>query len=566
VTFDRTQGPTQVRAVVEAATSDAAPFDPWEEIEQREGPLAVGRMRLMGVYDDRQRNRFMLRVRIPGGHIDADQLDAVAGIIRDFGNGWEGAVEPDRFGEITTRQDIQIHWVPVAEIMDMYDRLLSVGITTRGACADTVRNVTGCPYAGVSPDEPFDVTPYILAVHEYFLFNPLNLTLPRKFKIAVEGCPLDCAQVPVNDIGLYAKMQGGQRGFAVWAGGGLGSQPYLAQHTVDFIPDTDALIWCEAIVRIQHRHGERKNRSRARMKYVVKKMGLDKFRQAVRDEVARVEAERGDELRAEVREALELHQVPAAVAAPAKRVPELPGFAEWAATNVRPQRQDGYRAAIVQLPLGDITTEQMRALGAIARRFGNGTLRATDDQNVIVPWIAEAALPAVHAALVAVELGNPDVSTINDVVSCPGMDYCSLAITRSMGMAERIRAHLLHDGEGFAARLGVFGVKISGCPNSCGQHHVGDIGLTGHTVKEDDGLQRPYYSILVGGSVGEGRGRIGKRLGRYREEDASAAVAALARYYEKERGAGERFPEFVDRIGLPRLTDVAKSAIAAESV
>jgi sulfite reductase (NADPH) hemoprotein beta-component len=329
---------------------------------------------------------------------------------------------------------------------------------------------------------------------------------------------------------------------------------------IDFIPDTDLLIWCEAIVRIQHRHGERKNRSRARMKYVVKRMGLEKFRQAVRDEVARVDAERGEELRAEVRETIALHREPAPAAAPAASVPAQPGFAEWASTNVRPQRQTGYRAVLVQLPLGDVTSEQMRGLANVARRFWNGTLRATDDQNLVLPWVAEAAVPGVYAALVALELGNPDVSTINDVVSCPGMDYCSLAITRSMGMAERIRAHLLQDGEGFAARLGTFGVKISGCPNSCGQHHVGDIGLTGHTVTEDDGVQRPYYSILVGGSVGEGRGRIGKRVGRYREEDASAAVAALARVYQRERSAGETFPAFVDRVGLPRLGEIAAGA------
>jgi sulfite reductase beta subunit-like hemoprotein len=503
-----------------------------------------------GLYYQLDHTSHMQRIKLPGGIMTADQIDVLADVTDRYGRG---------IAHFTTRQDIQIHWVPVAQIMDMYDRLLAVGITTRGACADTVRNVTACPYAGVSPDEPFDVTPYLLAIHEYFLFNPLNLTLPRKFKIAVEGCPLDCAQVPVNDIGLYAKVRDGQRGFTVYAGGGLGSQPFLSQHITDFIPDGDVLIWCEAIVRIQHRHGERKNRSRARMKYVVKKMGLDGFKRAVRDEVARVEAERGAELRAEIHEAIALHRDPAPAAAPSSRGPAAEGFDRWVATNARPQKQAGYRSALVQLPLGDLTSDQMRALGDIARRFGNGTLRATDDQNVVVPWVAEAALPAVHAALVAAELANPDVSTINDVVSCPGMDYCSLAITRSMGMAERIRAHLLQDGEGFAARLGAFGVKISGCPNSCGQHHVGDIGLTGHTVTEDDGVQRPYYSILVGGSVGEGRGRIGKRVGRYREEDASAAVAALARFYERERAADERFPEFVDRVGLPRLTAVAEA-------
>jgi sulfite reductase beta subunit-like hemoprotein len=509
-----------------------------------------------GLYYQLDHTSHMQRIKLPGGRMTAEQLDVLADVTDRYGRG---------IAHVTTRQDIQIHWVPVAEIMDMYDRLLAVGITTRGACADTVRNVTGCPYAGVSPDEAFDVSPYLLAVHEYFLFNPLNLTLPRKFKIAVEGCPLDCAQVPVNDIGVYAKLRDGRRGFTIYAGGGLGSQPYLGQLMAEFVPDVDLLIWCEAIVRIQHRHGERKNRSRARMKYVLKRMGLEKFRQAVHDEVARVEAERGQELRAEVRESVALHAEPAPVVAAPRRTPAVAGFEHWRSTNTRPQRQPGYRAVLVQLPLGDITSDQMRALADVARRYGNGTVRATDDQNVVVPWVGDEAAAAVHAALVAVDLGNPDVSTINDVVSCPGMDYCSLAITRSMGMAERIRAHLLQDGEGFAARLGTFGVKISGCPNSCGQHHVGDIGLTGHTVTEADGTQRPYYSILVGGSVGEGQGRIGKRLGRYREEDASAAVAALARLYAREREPGERFPAFVDRIGLPRLTASAEAAIGAAS-
>src|SRR5262252_6019338 len=286
-----------------------------------------------GLYYQLDHTSHMQRIKLPGGRLTADQVDVLADVADKYGRG---------IAHITTRQDIQIHWVPVEQIMGMYDQLLTAGITTRGACADTVRNVTACPYAGVSPDEPFDVSPYLLAVHEYFLFNPLNLTLPRKFKIALEGCPLDCAQVPVNDIGVYAKVRDGRRGFLVYAGGGLGSQPYLAQHLIDFIPDTDLLIWCEAIVRIQHRHGERKNRSRARMKYVVKRMGIEKFRQAIRDEVARVDAERGHELRAEVRESVAGYRDPAPVKGTMPAQPD-PGFGRWAATNVRSQKQTGYR-------------------------------------------------------------------------------------------------------------------------------------------------------------------------------------------------------------------------------
>src|SRR5437870_6010219 len=248
-----------------------------------------------GLYYQLDHTSHMQRIKIPGGLLSAEQLEGMADIADRYGRG---------IAHVTTRQDIQVHWIPVDGIMDMYDRLLKVGITTRGACADSVRNVTACPYAGTAPTEPFDVGPYCLAIHEYFLFNPLNLTLPRKFKIAIEGCVHDCAQGPVNDIGLYAKERDGARGFSVFAGGGLGAQPFLAKPIHDFVPAEDLLVWCEAIVRIQHRHGERKNRSRARMKYLVKRLGLEKFRAAIEAEVSRVAAERGEELRTQVRETL----------------------------------------------------------------------------------------------------------------------------------------------------------------------------------------------------------------------------------------------------------------------
>lgn len=504
-----------------------------------------------GLYYQLDHTSHMQRIKVPGGYLTADQMDALAEVTDLYGRG---------VSHVTTRQDLQIHWVPVGEIVDMYERLLAVDITTRGACSDAVRNVTGCPYAGISPDEPFDVTPYYFAIHEYFLFNPLNLTLPRKFKIAVEGCPEDCAQCPINDIGVYAKVRDGRQGFSVWAAGGLGAQPFLAVQVAEFVPADDVLVWCEAIVRVHHRLGERKNRSRARLKYVAKKQGAEKFRATVEAEAARVDAERGAALRSEVRTFVAEYAI-APVTNPApEAVAPGPGYERWKTTNTRPQRQPGHRAALVQLPLGDITADQMREVAAIARRHGNATLRTTNDQNLVLPWIPEAALPAVHRELVACGLGNPDVSTVHDVVSCPGMDYCSLAITRSMGMAERLRAALPDDpatGDDVALRLGRFGIKISGCPNSCGQHHVGDIGLTGHSVTEPDGRQHPYYSILIGGGVGEGQARVGARLGRFREEDAPVAIAALVRHFDAERQNGETFAQFVQRVGAKALGAIA---------
>jgi len=505
-----------------------------------------------GLYYQLDHTSHMQRIKVPGGLLDAAQLEALAEVTDRWGRG---------ITHVTTRQDLQIHWVPVGEIIDMYELLLGVGITTRGACADTVRNVTGCPYAGVSPAEPFDVSPYTLAIHEYFIFNPLNLTLPRKFKIAVEGCPEDCAQIPINDIGYYAKLVDGVPGFSVWAGGGLGAQPYLAIPVSDFIPAEDVLIWSEAIVRVQHRHAERKNRKRARMKYVVKRLGEERFRELVLEQVAAVDAERGEELRQEVRTMVAEYRLPDGAASPAA-APSVEGFEAWKRTNVRAQKQPDRWSVDIRVPLGDVTSEELRALARLATEFGNGTLRATNDQNFVLPSVATAALPALHAALAGIGLADPDVHTITDVVSCPGMDYCSLAITRSMGVAERIRTTLMADpstGNGFAAELGPFTVKVSGCPNSCGQHHVGNIGLTGHNVKGEDGVERPHYSILAGGSVGEGLGRVGVRVGRFPEEQTPGAITALAKFYEKERRSGETFPTFVERVGRDELAAVAEA-------
>src|SRR3989442_13216728 len=246
-----------------------------------------------GLYYQLDHTSHMQRIKIPGGMLSAEQLEAMADIADRYGRG---------IAHVTTRQDVQIHWVPIDGIIDLYERLLAVGITTRGACADSVRNVTACPYAGTAPTEPFDVSPYCIALHDYFLFNPLNLTLPPKVKIAVEGCEHDCAQAPVNDIGLYAKMRDGQRGFSLHAGGGLGAQPFLAKPIRDFVPDRELLVWCEAIVRVQHRFAERQNRNRARMKYLVPKIGLERFRTAIEGEAERVNGERGAELRAQVDE------------------------------------------------------------------------------------------------------------------------------------------------------------------------------------------------------------------------------------------------------------------------
>jgi sulfite reductase beta subunit-like hemoprotein len=524
----------------------------------RQGAVTPDEFRPMrlsyGLYYQLDHTSYMQRIKIPGGMLTAAQMNCLNDVADRLGRG---------VVHVTTRQDVQIHWVPLEEVGNMYEQLHEVGITTRGACSDSVRNVTACPHSGLLAIEPFDVGPYAQIINDYFLFNPLNLTLPRKFKIAISNCPRDCAQGPINDIGLYAHVRDGVQGFAVHVAGGLGAQPFIAKRIRDFVPADDVLIVCEAVVRLQHRLGERKNRSRARMKYLMKKLGEARFAHALDAEVAQVERTRGEALRRETRATVAAYRLPAPrrAAAPAPAANGAPEFATWLATNVAAQRDPGYYAVTVTVPLGDYTTAQGRALAAITETYGNGSLRTTNEQNFVLPCISGASLPELYHRLTEIGLGEAHANHLSDVVSCPGADYCSLAVTRSMGMAERIRDHLATIGLA-PADIGEFHIKISGCPNSCGQHHVGDLGLTGMLIKGTDGKERPHYSILAGGGVGEEGASVGQRVaGRYPEELAPQAIVAIARCYQEERTGGESFAQFVRRVGIERVSAAAHAAV-----
>ena len=508
-----------------------------------------------GLYYQLDHTSHMQRIKLPGGLMTVPQVNELAAITDEFARG---------VLHVTTRQDVQMHWIDLGKVVEIYERLHAVGISTRGACADTVRNITGCVHGGTLAGELFDVTPYVFAANEYFMFHPLNLTLPRKFKIGFTSCAYDCVQAAINDIALFPAVRDGRLGFAVHAGGGLGSQPFLARPVRDFIPAEDTLIMAEAILRLQHRLGERKNRKKARMKYVFQRLGAERFIAEIDRLFARIEAEQGGELRTELREMIESFPV-AQPRHPASPLPEShdAGFTHWVRTNTYAQKQNGYYGATVQLPLGDVTAAQFRAIGVLAAELGAGVVRAMNDQNLMVPWIPGGRLPEFHGRLREIGLANADALHITDVVSCPGADYCSLAVSRSMGVAAAIRSHLLAIN-GQVEELGVFRIRISGCPNSCGQHHVGDIGLTGLSLKGDDGQDHPHYSMLVGGSVGEGTATVGRRLtGRFPEGDVPRVIGALAECFRRDRHAGERFGDFVDRVGTDRLSAVARDAARA---
>jgi sulfite reductase beta subunit-like hemoprotein len=507
-----------------------------------------------GLYYQLDHTSHMQRIKLPGGLMTLAQMNELAAIADEYARG---------VLHVTTREDVQMHWIDLGKVVEIYERLHAVGISTRGACADTVRNITGCIHGGTWPGELFDVTPYVFATNDYFLFHPLNLTLPRKFKISFASCAYDCVQAPVNDIAFFPTVRDGRQGFAVHAGGGLGSQPFLARPVRDFVPVEDTLIIAEAILRLQHRMGERKNRKKARMKYVFQRLGAERFIAEVDRLFAQIDAEQGPALRAELQElvagyhAAEPHH-------PASALPKSkdPVFNHWVRTNTYEQKQAGYFGATVQLPLGDVTGAQFRAIAALADALGAGVVRAANDQNLMIPWIPGSRLAELYTRLGELGLANADALHITDVLSCPGADYCSLAVSRSMGVAAAIRAHLVATN-GRVEELGVFRIRISGCPNSCGQHHVGDIGLTGLSLKGDDGQDHPHYSVLVGGSVGEGTAAVGRRLtGRFPEAQVPRVIGALADCFRTDRQPGERFPDFVSRVGTDRLSEVARGAAA----
>ena len=506
-----------------------------------------------GLYYQLDHTSHLQRIKVPGGLANARQLRAIADIAERWGRSQL---------HVTTRQDFQVHYVPLDVVREMYHVLQDAGISTRGACSDSVRNVTASPCAGTCTKEAFDVLPYALALDDYFLFHPLNLTLPRKFKPSFSGCPDDEAQGVVNDLAFYAHRRGDELGFSVFAGGGLGPAPHLAKRLVEFLPALDALAIAEAVVRVHHRHGERKNRHKARLKFLVQRMGLDRFRSTVLREFESVRAERGEELRAELAEALERYRLapPRRVASALRRAREDEAYRQWLRTNVRGQIQAGYSSVTILLPLGDITAPQLRAVADLVEEFGNGTARTTNDQNVVVPFVADGDLATVYDRLLELGLAEGNARHLTDVTSCPGADYCSLAVTRSMGVAKRIRTALVSRAAEVES-LGSLRIKISGCPNSCGQHHIGDIGLTGMMVKDADGNEQPHCAVLIGGSVGEDGGSVGRRLaGRFPEADVPRVIDAIAEIYRAGRDGDESFRHFVQRVGIGEVQRVAESA------
>ncbi|HEX8754612.1 MAG TPA: nitrite/sulfite reductase [Solirubrobacterales bacterium] len=515
-----------------------------------------------GVYGQRQADVQMIRVKLPFGGVSPDQLDAFADVVERW--------VPLRKGHITTRQNIQLHHVPLADAAKLIREVGKAGLSSREGCGNTVRNVTADPFAGVAQDEVFDPTPYAGAYVRYFVRHPTTQAMPRKWKTAFSSSPADRAIVPIHDIGFIPVIRDGQRGFEVWVGGGTAIMPRLAHKIFDFVgaDDGEFLKVTEAAVRIFDRQDWlRKNRARARIKVLLDKIGPEAFRELIDEELQGDWVEERDfvadleRLRFDHDEEAGAPEPPVAPSSPNGDRSE---FDLFVARNVTPQRQQGFNAVTVKITRGDLTPEQFRGLAEIMREYCGGYARSTVEQNLILRWVRDEALYDVWARLGELGLADSGANEINDVISCPGTDSCKLGITSSMGLnraiQERIEAMEISD----PLTRGVH-IKMSGCPNGCGQHHIGTIGFYGASLKVGE-RQMPAYIPHIGGAAGDGDVVFGKRLkSRLPAKRVPEAVERWLRMYEAQRNEGEEFNAFAERVGNePFEAEVKELTLPAE--
>lgn len=503
-----------------------------------------------GIYSQRQPGVQMIRTKVPGGLLTADQMRQLARVADEFAHGK---------GHLTTRQNMQYHFVPLGRVADLLHLLADVRLTTREACYNTVRNVTACPLAGVHPEEPFDVQPYARRLAFAFLHKELTDNLPRKFKVAFSGCPEDCMATSINDVGLRAVIRDGVHGFRMVVGGGLGPLPTEARVLHEFIPGEDIVRRVEAVIRVFNMHGNRSNRNKARLKFVLRERGFDWLRDTIEQQYQDILANGGIAMPDDVPELFGGFQA----LPPPKGTGELlpmftasPEFQEWRKTNVQNQKQAGHVIVTVRTEQGNLTGDQIRGLAKLSEDAGDGSLRFTMNQNVVLAWVPVGALPRVFGQLQSLDLAGSAADEISDVLTCPGAYSCNLALTKSMGLGAALSQTVRDDTDPIVRRLRI---NISGCPNSCGQHWIGDFGFYGN-ARKIDGKEVPYYLMMLGGT----QEQFGMAIQSLPARLAPVAVERVLAHFKANRIEGETFRAYVSRHKVEtfrKLTaDLAKPA------
>ena len=534
----------------------------FESGEQDNATFTPFRLR-QGVYGQRQADVQMIRVKVPGGILTSESMEGLGEVADRYA--------PLGKGHITTRENIQFHHIPLAQCPEVLRLLGAVGLSTREACGNTVRNVVGSPFAGVDPDEVFDPTPYLAAYVRFGVRHPITQGFPRKFKSAFTGTDArDHVSAAIQDLTYVSQVRTvdgkEQRGFKVFVGGGTSIMPRLAKPLYEFVSVDDYLRVALAIWTVFNNADTlRKNRMMARLKVLIDRIGLDEFRTMVDAELEKI-GPIDPTPYMEVDELLRETPPPAVSGNGAGASEE---FSKWKESNAEAQRQAGYYSVMVKPELGNLDGPQFRAVADIMRRYTGGRARATQEQNFVLRFIPEGSLHAVWEALDIIGLAEPDSKAITNVVSCPGTDSCKLGITSSMGLAKALRDEMdewsgeLMDDQGVKD----IRIKMSGCPNGCGLHHIANIGFHGAALKGPDGQQVPAYELFLGGNYGDNRvedSRVGTRIPRVKipAKAAPSVLKTIVTYYKSNRAdESEKFNQFLDRVGLEQLTKVA---IAAE--
>ncbi|MCW3463559.1 nitrite reductase [Chitinophaga nivalis] len=524
----------------------------------REGSITDEKFRSLrlarGVYGQRQQGVQMVRIKLPYGKMTLQQWKRIADISDEYSTGNL---------HLTTRQDVQVHFVSLEKTPELWAKLEQDDITIREACGNTVRNITASDRAGIDPEEPFDITPYADAAFRYFLRNPVCQEMGRKIKIAFSSSDKDTAWTFMHDFGLIPKVKevNGKtiRGFKVLVGGGLGAQPFLAKTAFEFLEEELLIPYIENVLRVFDRHGERSSRHKARMKFLIQKIGMEEFERLVKEEY----------------KAVKVKQVPVDAAAWPVTVPPVPGaipafdikdpkkYEAWKATNTFEQKQAGYFAAYVKVPLGNISSTISRQLITALRPAVADDVRVTANQGLLLKYILPENLPYVFNVLEAAALGEPGFDSIADITACPGTDTCNLAISSSTGIAAALEAVITDEFPDLVYNKDIK-IKISGCMNSCGQHGIASIGFHGSSLKSAGKVLPALQVLLGGGIVGNGVGRVADKVIKVPSRRGPDVLRTLLHDYESNGQPAELFNEYYDRQGekyfyelLKPLTDLA---------
>jgi sulfite reductase (ferredoxin) len=489
-----------------------------------------------GIYGQRQPGVQMIRIKLPFGRVTFKQLLKIADVSDEYGSGNL---------HLTTRQDIQLHYVSLDRTPELWAELERDDITLREACGNTVRNVTSSPDSGINPAEPFDVSPYAQAVFKYFLRNPICQEMGRKFKISFSSDDRDTAFSYIHDLGFIPKVnEKGERGFKVMFAGGLGAQPFLATAVHDFLPEDQVIPYTESVLRVFDRNGERNNRNKARMKYLVQKIGLEEV-------LSLVDAERvASKSKSFVvdRNAVEIPVLPDPQEFAPLEVENTPEYQRWNATNVFEQKQPGFYGVYIKVTIGDIKSFEARALVDAIRDLAADEIRVTQNQGLLLKYVRKEALPTLYTRLKALNFADAGFDSVADVTTCPGTDTCNLGISNSMSLAATLEQVIYQEYPDLVYDKDLK-IKISGCMNSCGQHGLAHIGFHGSSVKANGKVVPAVQVMLGGGTVGNGEGRVAERVIKVPSKRATIALRVLLDNYIEHSAEDELFNEYYDRQG-----------------